>query len=54
MSNISSELSNSKEWAQTLPKLADDAQKMTSNVESLGKLTETHVRHAMLFERKCK
>ncbi|XP_034839290.1 laminin subunit alpha [Maniola hyperantus] len=35
MSHLSSELSNSKEWAQTLPKLADDAQKMTSNVESL-------------------
>ncbi|XP_046976709.1 laminin subunit alpha [Vanessa cardui] len=35
MSNLGNDLASSKEWAQTLPKLADDAQKMTSNIENL-------------------
>ncbi|CAK1588443.1 unnamed protein product [Parnassius mnemosyne] len=35
MSELGSDLAASKEWAQSLPKLADDAQKMTSNIENL-------------------
>ncbi|XP_032527888.2 laminin subunit alpha [Danaus plexippus] len=35
MSSLGSELEVSKEFAQTLPKLADDAQKMTSNIDNL-------------------
>ncbi|XP_037870167.2 laminin subunit alpha [Bombyx mori] len=34
MSHLGPELATSKDWAQTLPKLADEGQKMTSNVES--------------------
>ncbi|KAJ8736784.1 hypothetical protein PYW07_000055 [Mythimna separata] len=37
MSQLGPELAASKEWAQTLPKLADDAQKMTSNLDNLVK-----------------
>ncbi|XP_045458049.1 laminin subunit alpha [Melitaea cinxia] len=35
MSQLGKDLASSKEWAQTLPKLADDAQKMTANIENL-------------------
>lgn len=37
MSQLGTQLAASKEWAQTLPKLADEGQKMTSNVDSLCK-----------------
>ncbi|CAB3226438.1 unnamed protein product [Arctia plantaginis] len=37
MSQLGADLAASKDWAQTLPKLADDGQKMTSNIESLVK-----------------
>ncbi|KAJ8738019.1 hypothetical protein PYW08_000614 [Mythimna loreyi] len=37
MSQLGPELAASKEWAQSLPKLADDAQKMTSNLDNLVK-----------------
>ncbi|KAM3968484.1 laminin subunit alpha [Aphomia sociella] len=33
MSELGNELAASKDWAQTLPKRADDAQKMTANIE---------------------
>lgn len=39
MSQLGKDLASSKEWAQTLPKLADDAQKMTANIENLRKYT---------------
>ncbi|KAG6444669.1 hypothetical protein O3G_MSEX003477, partial [Manduca sexta] len=35
MSQLGVDLAASKEWAQTLPKLADEAQKMTSNIKNL-------------------
>ncbi|VVC86157.1 unnamed protein product [Leptidea sinapis] len=35
MSALGNDLAASKEWAQTLPKLADDAQKMTLNIDNL-------------------
>ncbi|XP_075991137.1 laminin subunit alpha isoform X2 [Anticarsia gemmatalis] len=37
MSELGADLAASKEWAQTLPKLADDAQKMKANVDNLVK-----------------
>ncbi|XP_049703370.2 laminin subunit alpha [Helicoverpa armigera] len=37
MSQVGTDLAASKEWAQTLPKLADEAQKMTDTVDSLVK-----------------
>lgn len=39
MSQVGADLAASKEWAQSLPKLADEAQKMAANVDNLGKCT---------------
>ncbi|XP_060809379.1 laminin subunit alpha [Amyelois transitella] len=40
MSELGKHLASSKQWAQTLPKQADEAQKMAANVESLLKQTD--------------
>lgn len=38
MSQLGVDLAKGKEWAQSLPKLADEGQKMTSNVDNLGEM----------------
>lgn len=50
MSQLGNDLVTSKVWAQTLPKQADDAQKMMSNVENLRKLMNSTVLFSSLIE----